>query len=82
MYYLTFISSNEFMKTESAKVVTVSLPASLVDDVDSAVESFRRSRSNLVRIALENMLRNPATAPLARQTLAAPDDGSKREPTA
>jgi len=67
------------MKTETAKVMTVSLPASLVDDVDNAVESFRRSRSNLVRIALENMLRNPATAKLARQTLAAPDGSDKRD---
>jgi len=67
------------MKTETAKVMTVSLPASLVDDVDTAVESFRRSRSNLVRIALENMLHNPTTAKLARQTLAAPDGSDKRD---
>ena len=66
------------MKTETAKVMTISLPASLVDDVDNAVESFRRSRSNLVRIALENMLHNPTTAKLARQTLAAPDGNDKR----
>ena len=67
------------MKTETAKVMTVSLPASLVDDVDTAVESFRRSRSNLVRIALENMLRSPTTAKLAHQTLAAPDGSDKRD---
>jgi len=66
------------MKT---KVVTVSLPEPLMERVDSAVEEFKRSRSNLVRIALENMLNNPATAELARQLLAAPG-GEKRPPEA
>jgi metal-responsive CopG/Arc/MetJ family transcriptional regulator len=66
------------MKT---KVVTISLPEPLMERVDSAVEEFKRSRSNLVMIALENMLTNSATSELARQLLVAPG-GEKRVPPA
>ena len=62
------------MKT---KIVTISLPEPLMERVDNAVAEFKRSRSNLVMIALENMLATPATAALARQLLAAPSTDKK-----
>ena len=69
---------NNVMNTETTRIISVSMPRHLADQLDSEAQKFLRSRSSMVRIALENMLHNPSTAKLARQTLAAPDGNDKR----
>jgi len=44
------------MKT---KLITVSIPWNLAESVDKATEKYTRSRSNIVRLALENWLNDP-----------------------
>ncbi len=52
------------------KIVTLSLPDEIVREIDQAAESFLRSRSNLVNTVLTDWIKNRATGPLARDSLA------------
>jgi len=65
-------------ENRTTQVVSVSLPPDLVNRMDDAAARLFRNRSGLVRAVFESWLHNPATAPLARQTLAAPDGIDKR----
>ncbi|MHB8423927.1 MAG: ribbon-helix-helix protein, CopG family [Gammaproteobacteria bacterium] len=64
------------------KPTTLNLPKRIIQKLDDVAAREQRSRSALVRIVFENWLKNPVTAPIARQALGSQEFSGKQEPPA